>query len=536
MQKTPPVTLIQRVIPVLALLLCTCVRTVVAQTSMPLPSTAVGSSSPLIAELDGDSSNGSEIVAASADGSVTAIRADGSVLWRKELPNYSCPHTDSSDKLYPSPAVGNIFGDGVPHVVLAYGGYRGKDCDGGVIALKGSDGSVRWTFSIKAFAKKDRHFAFRHAVFGTPSLADIDGDGKLAVGFGSFDRNVYLLNHDGTLRWYYVAADTVFSSPSFADVNGDGRLEMVIGTDISQNTRIRPATKNGGYLYALRTNVKPTSRNKSFWFRDSKLVLWKTQFDQVIQSGPAVGELVASNPGPEIVFGAGCFFPQRGGPRNGRWFKVVSAKTGKVLRTLPVETCSPSLPAIADLDGDGQKEVVALVSGDPGRGGSGDTTVVAWSPDSDVVKWQSSVRVGTSRDPSAGDFHRSPSIADVDGNGSLEVVVGHSRGLAVFDAVTGEKLPCGGIACATDELKVSGRISTSPAVGDIDGDGHLDMIAGGNADGSGAVFIWRDGSRYVASQGGSLPFWFDPWPVPKGDLGRRGAVEELRGAAIPRRR
>ncbi len=120
-------------------------------------------------------------------------------------------------------------------MVVGYGGFGGAVCGGGVVAYRGSDGAMLWHFDLKRFSKREHFYARLHSVFSSPAVADVDGDGKMEVGFGAFDRNIYLLNADGTLRWYYHAADTVWSSPAFADVNADGKLEMIIGSDMTQN-------------------------------------------------------------------------------------------------------------------------------------------------------------------------------------------------------------------------------------------------------------------------------------------------------------
>jgi outer membrane protein assembly factor BamB len=468
--------------------------------------------------LDGDLENGLEIVVGRSDSVVTAVRRDGSVVWSTPLPNSTCSLTSSDDKLYSSPAVGDLEGNGELSVVIGYGGYRGKDCDGGVAAIDGRTGALKWTFSLKAFARKRRHFAFRHAVFGTPALADVDGDGRLEIGFGGFDRHVYLLNSNGSVRWYYQAADTVFSSPTFFDVDGDGRKEMLIGTDISQNKRIRPPTPNGGYLYALRASLKPPARNPLYVFRDRRFVMWLTPFDQVLQSSVSVGELVPENPGAELVFGAGCFFPQGGGDRRGKWFSVVSARTGKVLRRLPVEACSPALPAIADLNGDGMNDVIVPVN----SAGSGSGTLVAWEPARDTVLWSQTVFPGGARDLRAGDFGRSAVVADLDRNGSLEVVIAGPRGISLFAGQDGARLSCGGDGCDDDPYRVVGRASAAPSLVDLDGDQVLDVLIGGVSDGSGAVFGWFISPQRVGSIAGALEPGLAPWPVPRGNALRDG--------------
>ena len=483
-------------------------------------------SSPVVAEIDGDPSDGKEVAIATSDGKVHVLNSSGEILWSKSIPAVACKDSNSNDRLYSSPAVGALYGNGVPYVVVGYGGFRGKPCDGGVIAFKGSDGSQAWKFSIRAYSKQKHFFSFRNAVFGTPALADVDGDGKLEVGFGGFDRNVYLLNGDGSVRWYYQAADTVFSSPAFADIDGDGKKEMIIGTDISQNTRINPPTPNGGYLYALRTM---NAKGAQFYFRDPRLVIWKAEFDQVIQSSPVVAELVSGNTGAEVVVGTGCFFPQGGGAKRGKWVKVLSAKTGQVLRTLNTTACSPSSQAVADLDGDGRNEVVATVNGTASAGGDGTSKVIAWRPDDDTVIWQGIPTVAGARDSLGGDFGKNPVVADINGDGALEVLVPHARGLAVFSAASGEPLIANGIRAA-------GPVQASPAVADLDGSGTLSIvmalnnrhgrlqILNGPFTGDSAVVTPSDPSGPNNPIGPFQPY-FAPWAMHRGGALRSGVQQ-----------
>jgi hypothetical protein len=478
------------------IVLCLCsllfVRGSMAQatSTFAVPGKSGGQSSVAAGELDGDLSNGTEIVIATIDGTVSAVRADGSLLWSREVPNRSCPFSPLTDKLYSSPVIGALNGDGVPFVVIGYGGFKGKACDGGVIAFKGSDGSTAWTFSIQKWAKKRGFEAFRNSVYSRPAVGDLDGDGRMEIGFGSFDRNVYLLNSNGTVRWYYNAADTVFSSPAFADVNDDGAGEMIIGTDISQNTRIKPATPNGGFLYAFRAK-KPSKGGLRYLFRDINLQVWRTEFDQVVQSSPVVAELIADNPGPEVVVGTGCFFPQGGAERRGKYYRVVSARTGKVLRTLNVTACTPATPAVGDLDGDGKPEVVVSVSGDASAGGDGASHLLAWKPDADTVIWDVEPKLGDRTDRFGGHYNRSPVIADLTGDGRPEVSLAHSNGVVVVDGSSGRHLTCDQKPCLKPLLATESTVTGTLIIMDLNKDGRPEIVVSGRSGNGAALYLWE---------------------------------------------
>ncbi len=494
-----------------------------AQQSLPLPARSPGSSSALIADIDGDPSNGQELAIGTRDGRVHVLRADGSLLWSRDLPNRSCALTNDKDKLYSSPAVGNLFGGSTPYVVIGYGGYKGQGCDGGVAAFRGADGSPAWTFSIRSFSRRERFFAFRHAVVSTPALADTDGDGRLEVGFGALDRSIYLLNSDGKVRWYTQAADTVFSSAAFFDVDGDGSKEMIIGTDISQNLRLKPPTPNGGYLYALRSAPLATSRTRFFPFRDPRLAVWRTEFDQVIQSSPVVAELLPDNPGQEIVVGSGCFFPQGTGERRGRWFKIVAATSGRVLKTIPTSECSPSSAAVADLDNDGLNEVVISTNA-PSSGAP--SHLLAWKPTTDTALWDLPLQVAGRSDRYGAQFNRSPIIADLDGNGSLEVAVAHAVGIVVVAGADGRPLSCTTSRCQEVLLRIPVTAEGTPAFGDSNGDGIPELYLGGTFRGSGALFRWSSELAQLRSESSSSTPYASPWPMSRGGALRVGRPVE----------
>jgi outer membrane protein assembly factor BamB len=301
---------------------------------------------------------------------------------------------------------------------------------------------------------------------------------------------IYALNNRGKKVFSYQTGDTVFASLALANIDSDPALEMIGGTDISRNDAMK--IKDGGFLYAFDPPVfeekaltafsvrdcakirnigrrkkclakskrepEESTNNGAYGFRDPKSFKWMLAFDQVIQSSPVVAELLSSSSGPEIVMGSGCFFPISSSSKNGAWVKVVGSLSGKVLRTFATSTCIPSSPAVADLNGDGLNEVVILVGG-------GDREVVAWTPATDTVLWRA--EVGSS---SIGLHGKQAIIADLDDNGSLEVSFGSGGSVIVLAGNSGEVL---------ETLKVKGVVSSNPAVGDLDSDGVVDLVAVG---------------------------------------------------------
>lgn len=492
-----------------------------------VPGGPVRRSSPVIADLDGNLQNGMEIVVAGADGLIHTYRSDGTLMWTSKTANYSCG--SSGDRINSSPAIGDLRGTGKKQVVIGYGGFESQ-CKGGVAAFEGKTGRKIWDFNLAQWAKRANFSERLYSVFSTPALSDVDRDGKLEIAFGGFDRRVYLLNSDGTVRWFLLAGDTVFASPSFTDINRDGIQEMIAATDISENKVIRPPTQNGGLLYALDSKQKENPLIP-FPFRTNRVAKWITPFDQVLQGSPSIADVTPRSKGVEVIQGTGCFFPEGSSNKRGKWLSVLSPRTGKLIHKFKVPTCFSSTPAVGDLNEDGYKDVVITVNGDKSFGGDGISKLVAFDVKRRRQMWVRDLKEPASHNPFAG-FFMSPVIADIDGNGSLEVLASNSRTVGVYDGKTGQILTCGDKTCSNGNpyiltTRFGGEaIVTGPTVGDVDGDGTLEVVVGtnggGNAKSQGALYVWTNLAGLINSAPGKHPPYYAPWPQFKGGESRRG--------------
>src|SRR6266545_2428030 len=64
--------------------------------------------------------------------------------------------------------------------------------------------------------------------YGSPTVVDLDGDGRPEVVWGSKDV-VALDAASGALRWRAPGGQRIWPSPAVADLDGDGQLEIAVG-------------------------------------------------------------------------------------------------------------------------------------------------------------------------------------------------------------------------------------------------------------------------------------------------------------------
>ncbi|MBS3783578.1 MAG: VCBS repeat-containing protein, partial [Anaerolineae bacterium] len=286
-------------------------------------------------------------------------------------------------------------------------------------------------------------------VISSPLAWDFDQDGVMEIAVGSWDGHFYLLDADlhDLPGWPKTSRRGFFSSPALADLDRDGAMEIVVGSD-------------RGLVYA--------------WNHDGSSVTgFPVELDGQIWSSPTVldGPLVALGADERMVLldSSGDDVPGWPQPMNG-WADATAASDGQVLA------------------------ITSLTRGDPSQG-----WLTAWN--------LAGQRLPGFPIPLTRDSDSSPALARFDQDEELWIVFGDDAGyLHVLDMQGRERegFPVrtwGAISGPTPTPHPPGgtihSIEASPAVADLDGDDTLEIVVGSW---DGRIYIWDDA-------GHPLPGW-----------------------------
>jgi hypothetical protein len=398
-------------------------------------------SSPTIADVDGDGTP--EIVIGDLEGWVHVLRSNGTPLpgW----PQMVKPDGARPTAVEAAPTVADLDRDGKVEIIVAAGSTWVPDQHGGVVVFDRA-GRMRWRWmgadEFRVWGMLPYRDGWAEGVFSTPAVGDVDGDRYPDIVFGGWDMRIHALDRHGrNLPGFPVwQDDSVWSSPALFDVDRDGRVEIFIGGD---STAGGTEPHDGGVLRALD------------WHGGTVRHLWKRTFSEVIAGSPAVDDITGDGR-KELVFTTGGFYDNA----DSRRVYAVHADNGSNVPGWPVSTggVNNGNAVLGDITGDdGTPEVVL---------GSRDGKVYAFRGNGVLHFAVSPAFPGEG----GGEIVGTPIIADIDGNGANDVVVGNGWATFVLNGRNGARL--------REPIAKGWSFQNSPAVGRFGSAGTLLVVAG----------------------------------------------------------
>jgi hypothetical protein len=374
-------------------------------------------SSPTLADINGDGVN--ELVVGDLAGKVYVRSASGANWpgWPVTVRIGRAPTAVES-----SPAVVDLDGDGRMEIIVGAGSTWVPNQDGGLVIFE-SDGSVRCRYrTLDLFNVWDASVGaqpdgYSEGVMSTPAIGDSDGDGHDDIVFGGWDNHIHALNRacKPIGGFPFHVDDSVWSSPALHDVDGDGDDEIFVGSAASPGG---PENWTGGVFRSL---------DWSPFDGGYVVVRWRQRIGEVIDSSPAIGDIDGDGR-PEAVVGTGVFYSLQGDVPDARRVFAWHVDDGSPVTGWPVVTMSEvwGSPALGDVNGDGVDDVVF---------GARDGYVRAYDGTGGLL-WRVLPNLPAE---GGGELISTPAIADLDGDGANDVVLGNGWGTFFLRGIDGSR-------------------------------------------------------------------------------------------------
>jgi choice-of-anchor A domain-containing protein/RHS repeat-associated protein len=453
-----------------------------------------------------------------------------------EWANTTYTEYPTSQQVMMTPVVADLTGDGVPEIIYTTAGSATSEYahDSVIRAVDGRTGESVWNTGRLTFYTYYLGQAYPYDLepfyTTTPAVGDIDGDGKNEVivtyGYNQDDSEqdptfIVCLNFDGTFRWkadYNFYPSMHHGGAALADLDHDGKSEIVIGSQVYNYD----GSLRWGKYYGQGSSNGTYGSGANWWDAPLSIVA-----DLDLDGTPEIiaGRSVFRADGTEWWAAATSdSYTAVGQFDEDPYPEIVSVSRqaaapyrsvvnlfnhdGTIVwqnKLLPdTAVIQGGPPLVADVDGDGKLEI----------GVAGRNYYTVFNDDGTVLWYR------TIFDNSA--FTGSTAF-DFEGDGKAEIVYNDQEYLWIYNGADGtvlSKIP-----------NSSGTAAEYPVVADVDADGNAEIVVGANSIGPYAEYnyglfvygdandtwaptrrIWNQASYHVTNVGedGSIPLYESP--------------------------
>ncbi len=321
----------------------------------------------------------------------------------------------------------------------------------------------------------------------TMALVDYDDDGDLDLFWGDFfEAGLLLFENTGSCQVPRLRQEPVrfppdaplltsgYNAPAFSDLDGDGRLDLVMGVLGGSYDPIKTTIANLHYLTRTATG--------GWTHRTSQLLAMIEVGSETI---PSVVDLDQDGDLDLVV--ANKIEPIERATSRIYWYENIGSSRSPAFRMrspLPIGGRYHLAPGWGDLDGDGRLD--ALIGSYGAR--------VAWYRGTGSLTWAEadSALVTITRGSNT-----TPTLGDLDGDGDLDLLIGEATGTLNFYRNDGTPTAPRFVLVSDtfDEIDVGRR--SAPTLADVDGDGDLDLLVG--SDDQGLTLFRNRGNRLAAT-------------------------------------
>ncbi len=399
-----------------------------------------------------------------------------------------------------SSTIENIMGDSKPEIIVGD--------SGGMVYAVNSTGSELWRYNTGTASIESK-----------PAVADLDGNGtkEIIVSSGSTFTaaavgSLTVLNNNGTFKCNYTpqpfspqGALGVFSSPAVANLDSDPELEIVIG---DWGANILVLNHDCSILWRSQQAPAVTGVQLPPGFNE-QVAPHKVYVNDTIWSSPAIADMNKDGQ-LDIIIGVDSHIDDNNITIDGGRILVINGHNGTVQTAIDIDEVIWSSPAIADINNDGNLDII-VGTGYCWQNPPCVPANISHAVDNKIYAYNLNGTPIAGWPFDLGDFATvtsSPAIADIDGDGSLEVIVHafligsgppevgkvivlNSNGTPKWQRRPNVPNFCDPNGCTFIEYAAK---NASPIVVDMTGDGELDVILPSNFD----IVIWdKNGTQLL---------------------------------------